>query len=196
MSLDFNFDEASHTYTLGGVVIPSVTQVLKPIAPDFSMVPPAVLERKRALGVAVHLACELEDDGDLGECDDVLTPYVDGWRKFKEDTGALILMNERRLFHPALRYAGTLDRLVTMRGDVWMLDIKTSADPAPSYGAQTAAYVELIRAMEGDARGPIRRGTVHLREDGTYRLHEFKNPNDLPAFMACLSLHHWKESNK
>jgi hypothetical protein len=192
----FEFDETSHTYRLNGVVLPSVTQLLKPIGPDFSMVPPDVLERKRQLGTAVHLACELDDNDELDEIDDALVPYVLAWQLFKAQTGVEILLNERRLHHPVLRYAGTLDRLVSMRGAVWMLDIKTAADPVPSYGAQLAAYVELIHATEGDASLPIRRGTVHLRDDGTYRLAEFKNPNDKAAFMACLSLHQWKEMTK
>lgn len=208
------FDEADHVYTLGGRVLPSVTQIIAPLRPDLTMIPPDVLERKRALGVAVHLACQLDDDDELDEdaLDDELRPYLAGWRKFKADTGAVILMNEQRLHHPTLGYAGTLDRLAELRmhaGAPWLIDLKTSADPLPSYGVQTAGYDALIGAHE---RGPMseafaelfarigvpsagrRRGTVHLRPDGTYRLHEYKNPNDEAAFRACLSLHHWKES--
>jgi hypothetical protein len=194
----FHFDAESHTYTVDGTRLPSVTQLLKPIAPDFSMVPPDVLEAKRALGVVVHEACQYDDEDDLDDesVPQQVEPYLAAWRKFKAETGALILMNEQKMFHPVLRYAGTVDRLATIRGDVWMLDIKTSADPYPSYGAQLSGYVELHRANYGDARGPLRRATVHLRDDGTYRLHEFKNPNDSAAFMACLSLYQWKEMNK
>lgn len=191
-----HFDEADHVYSVGGVVLPSVTQLLKPIAPDFSMVPPDVLERKRALGVAVHLACELLDNGELDELDDALAPYVDAWQLFKQQTGALILMNEQRLHHPVMQYAGTLDRLANLLGGIWMLDIKTAAEPAPVYGPQLSGYVELLRANDKAMREPIRRGTVHLRPDGTYRLHEYKQPNDLAAFMACLSLNQWKELTK
>lgn len=196
MSDALHFDEADHVYSVGGVVLPSVTQLLKPIAPDFSMVPPDVLERKRALGVAVHLACELLDNGELDDLDEVLVPYVDAWQLFKQQTGALILLNEQRLHHPALMYAGTLDRLASLLGGVWMLDIKTAAEPAPVYGPQLAGYTELLRANDKALREPIRRGTVHLRPDGTYRLHEYKQPNDLAAFMACLSLNQWKELTK
>lgn len=190
---EFNFDEATHTYTLNGRRLPSVTQLLAPIGMDFSMVPADVLEAKRQLGTAVHQACELDDDDDLDEdsLPDALRPYLAAWRKFKADTGALVLDNERKLFHASLGFAGTLDRRVTMRGDLWLLDLKTSAEPHASYGVQLAGYEVLLQHSE-----PHRRGTVHLRDDGTYRLHEFNNPNDAACFRALLSLHHWKESTK
>lgn len=191
---DFRFDAASHTYTLNGRVLPSVTQILKPIGPDYSTVPADVLEAKRALGVAVHKACELDDEDDLDELSlsEVLQPYVASWRKFRADTGAIVLENERQLFRADLSFAGTVDRLATLQGDFWLLDLKTAADPHASYGVQLAGYELLLQG----GRGPLRRGTVHLRDDGTYRLHEFKNPNDAACFRALLSLHQWKESNK
>lgn len=206
MTAVFNFDEASHTYTLDGVRLPSVTQLLAPIKPDFSMVPPDVLEAKRALGVAVHTACEIDDQGELDDegTDPVVMRYVAAWRLFRTQTAATILANERRLYHPTLRFAGTVDRaadISTGRGsarDLWILDLKTGDEPHASYGVQLAGYEALLRAnderISPDLR--LRRGTVHLRDDGTYRLHEFKNPNDSAAFMACLSLHAWKEANQ
>lgn len=200
------FDEAAHRYSVGGVVLPSVTQILRPISPDFSAIPPAVLERKRALGAAVHLACELYDQGELDEdgLDDALRPYLAAWVKFKADNAALILANERKLYHPTLRFAGTLDRLAALRpsGDrLWLLDLKTSEDSAPSYGVQLFGYLLLLVAngdpdLAADRLAGLRRGTVHLRDDGTYRLHEYKNPNDEAAFRALLSIAQWKEANQ
>lgn len=189
----FHFDEETHTYTLDGVRLPSVTQLLKPIGPDFSMVPPAVLEAKRHLGVVVHEACQFDDEGDLDD-ESVpvpVAPYLSAWRKFRADTGAQVIANEQQAFHPGLRFAGTIDRLVKLPdGSTWLIDLKTSADPYPSYGVQLAGYQLLLSLSD------VRRATVHLRDDGTYRQHEFKNPNDAAAFMACLSLHQWKEANK
>lgn len=77
------FDSSSHTYRVGGVVVPSVTQILSPLV-DFSMVTPDVLAAKAAIGTAVHLACELYDMDDLIEydLDPVLVPYFEGWKKF------------------------------------------------------------------------------------------------------------------
>lgn len=191
------FDPESHTYTLGGQVVPSVTQVIAPIRPDFSMVPPAILEAKRALGVAVHAACEYDDDGDLDEdsLSDHLRPYLAAWRKFRADTGAAIVMNERQIGHPTLYFAGTLDRLATIDGETWLLDLKTAADSHPSFGVQLAGY-ECLLIADGYHGAQVKRASVHLREDGSYRLHQYKNPNDAIVFRALLSVQQWKDSNK
>lgn len=191
----FHFDEAAHAYTLDGVPVPSVTQLLAPVKPDFSMVPPDVLERKRQLGTAVHLACELDDSDELDECAAVVLPYVEAWRKFKADTGAEVLMNEQRLFSQRLRFAGTLDRVVRVRsGDVYLIDLKTSISMPASYGVQLAGYQLLLD--DSALTTKLTRKGLRLNDDGTYKLVPFNNPNDLPAFMACLALHNWKESTK
>lgn len=217
MNAAFTFDEASHVYRLDGQRLPSVTEILVPIKPDFSMVPPAVLEAKRAFGTAVHLACELDDLGELD--DDATDPAVMGcvqaWRRFRSDTGAAIVMNEQRIYHPALRFAGTLDRLayLRMKGDeqpsTWLLDLKTSDDPHPSYGVQLSGYRLLLAGQEqagplSVALGevfrsigidPIKRASVHLSSDATYRFHQYRDPADEATFMACLAIHRFKEKH-
>ena len=41
----YTFDEATHTHRIGGVVVPGITTVLKPLQ-DFSTIPPHILEAK------------------------------------------------------------------------------------------------------------------------------------------------------
>lgn len=192
----FHFDRASHTYTLGAYVLPSVTQILEPIKPDFSMVAPAVLELKRQLGQAVHQACELDDLGELddAETDPQVLAYVHGWNQFLVDTGGVVLENERQLHHPVLMYAGTLDRVIDVAGERWLVDIKTVyPEPVPSFGVQLAGY-DLLR--QGAGAGSVdKRASVHLLPDGKYRMKTYKNPNDYVCFRALLSLSHWKKEN-
>lgn len=201
----FTFDEASHTYTLDGARLPSVTGILAPIKPDFTRVDPGVLEAKRALGVAVHLACELDDLDELDEAgtDPVVMAHVAGWRRFKADTGAAILANEQRLYHPTLRYAGTLDRLAYLRvrdeaqASTWILDLKTGSEPHPSFGVQLCGY-QMLLAAQPQPLAPldgVRRATVHLDDTGAYRFHRFTNPGDEATFIACLTIARWREAN-
>ena len=56
-------------------------------------------------------------------------------------------------------------------------------------GPQTAAYLQ----AKGDP-SITRRAALLLGDDGKYRLREFKNPNDWPVFLACLSIHRFKKS--
>lgn len=196
---DLTFDEATHTYRLGGVVVPSVTQLLDPIRPDFAGIPPAVLEAKRRLGQEVHFACQLDDEDDLDEdsVPEAVEPYLQAWRKFRADTGAEVLANERKLAHAGLRYAGTLDRLVRVRaGGVYLIDLKTSVSMTPTFGVQLAGYQLLLETDDDFAGVKLERKGLQLKNDGTYKLVPYNNPNDVAAFRALLSIHHWKESQK
>lgn len=206
----FTFDEQSHTYRLDGVRLPSVTEILAPIKPDFAMVPPGVLEDKRMFGTAVHAACEYDDLGELDDdgTDPRVLACVRAWRAFRADTGAAIVENERRLYHPTLRYAGTLDRLAYLRlkdkpeASTWLIDLKTGVDPHPSYGVQLAGYAMLSDANLDESRRRsittaawIGRATVHLFDDGTYRFHQYRDPSDEATFMACLAIYRHKEKH-
>jgi hypothetical protein len=95
-----------------------------------------------------------------------------------------------RRFEPLLQYAGTLDACCCSNGAKWLVDLKTCFScPSPS-GPQTAAY---LRAL-GDT-SVTHRGALRLRPDGTYRFDPLTGPNDWAAFMACLTLHRFKESH-
>lgn len=200
MSAALEFDADAHVYRLGGVVVPSVTTVIRPLQ-DFGAIPAGVLARKAALGSAVHLACELDDLGELDEVgtDPVVMGYVAGWRLFLADTGARVLLNEQRLAHAGLRFAGTLDRvLVDARGRAGLallVDLKTSVSMAASFGVQLAGY-QLLLEHAMPALPPLSREGLQLRADGTYHLQPYRNPNDRPCFMGLLAVHHWKESSQ
>jgi hypothetical protein len=180
------FNEVAHEYHFNGKRVPSVTGILKPLS-DFSRVPPNVLEAKRILGSAVHLACEWDDEGEL---DDERTPgivmgYVAGWRKFKSDMQVEVLHSEARVFHRTRLYAGTLDRILMMRGRKvpQLIDLKTSAQIMKSVGPQTAGYAA---AAEVPGYG---RGVLQLKPDGNYKYVELTDPTDWATFAACLTIH-------
>jgi hypothetical protein len=185
------FDEATHTYRYDGHPIPSVTQILKPLA-DFSSVPKEILEAKRKLGQDVHLATELEDNGTLDEAtvDAKVLPYLQAWRKFKEERGFLVLEAETKVCSVPHQFAGTLDRIGAMDQHDWLLDIKTSYEIHPAVGPQTAAYKE-ARGLEH-----LRRAVVRLGPDGEYEFKELTSPRDWVAFQACKLIHRFKMEHK
>lgn len=187
------FDEATHTYRVDGVVVPSVTQILAPLN-DFSMVSPADLEYARQLGTAVHKATELYDAGDLDESTvpEVVQPYLDAWIRLRRELPFEILGMEKRVYHPAHRYCGTYDRLVKFDDRRCMWDIKTG-DLYPSYGPQTAAYKNAEEKQSG--KRIEGRHTIQLRDDGTYRIHEMKDPEDWAVFLSCLTLHNFRNKH-
>lgn len=188
------FDEAAHRYSVGGQVIPSVTQIIAPLA-DFSRVDPVVLEAKRQLGTAVHLACHLDDFGelDLDATSEAVVPYVLAWRSYRATVGAEVVLSEQRLYHPDLRFAGTLDRVLRIKGQNYLIDLKTGAVPSASWGVQLAGYQLLLAASQE----PIHfRAALILKPDARFEVVLFRNPNDELCFRALLSVHRWKESNQ
>lgn len=189
------FDEPSHVYRLIDHARPvvSVTQVLRRFFPDtFQHVKPDVLERKRQIGSAAHLATHYDDRRQLDEA--TVAPevagYLESYRRFLFEHGAQIIATELRLSHPTRDYAGTIDKLYVV-GDaevLHMLDLATG-DPSDGYKhLQTAAYAELVRASlteAGITPGIITRAALQLDANGgRAHLHPYPNRHDWRKFAA------------
>lgn len=183
------FEPVAHRYTWQGVPVPGVTTVLQPLT-DLGMVDRDLLRRAGEFGTAVHMACELDDLGQLDEegLDPALMPYVLAWRKFSRDYEVSWTGIELRVFHPKLRYAGTLDRKGTVRGRRAIVDIKSSTSLYPSVGPQLAAYA---RADDERTAGSTLRMAVQLKGDGTYTAKEYTDPTDWAVFASLLTLRTW-----
>lgn len=199
MSL-LTFDEASHTYRHDGRVVPGVTSILRPIM-NFDHVDPALLAAAAAFGVAVHKACELDDRGVLNEAalDPALVPYLDAWRAFSRDYAVQWSAIEERVYHPRLRYAGTLDRFGIVRiapnkphTTPAVVDIKSGTQILPSVGPQLAAY---YRARD-ESSVTTKRLAVQLKPDGTYVAKWHDDPNDFAVFCSLLTLRNWCEQHR
>lgn len=185
------FDEAAHTYTWNGVVVPSVTQVLKPLT-NYGMIPADKLEIAWQKGNAVHKMVELHAKGDLDEATlpEWMRPVFEKWLRFCDDTGFKIIESERQVYHPAYGYAGTLDLIGMIgEGDEFpLIDVKRSFFAGPVIGMQTAAYAEAYIAETGDKRIKTRYA-LKLNEAGPYRLEPFADKKDFNDFITCLAFH-------
>lgn len=189
------FREEGHSYTLDGQRLPSVTQILSRCF-DFSMVNADVLAAKAALGTAVHVACELDDADDLVE-DSVhasVRPYLEGYRLFKRQKLTRVIATEQVVHNRLYGYAGKFDLLTEFDGSRWLIDWKTPLTISPAVGLQTAAYVA---ALPSDlaAGKRIKRAALQLKNDGTYKLHEFAQPNDHAVFIAFATAYNWETRN-
>ncbi len=186
MTTGLTFDEATHTYRYNGIVVPGVTTILSPLT-DFSRVPPHVLRAAADFGTAVHLACELDDLGtlDVESLDPALAPYLAAWRKFSSEHEVEWTLIEQPVYHKALGYAGTLDRLGRVKGLATVLDIKSSAQLYPSVGPQLAAY------QQAAEHPTVQRMAVQLKSDGTYTAKTYTDPTDWPVFASLLTLRTW-----
>jgi hypothetical protein len=187
------FDPVEHVYTFGAQRVPSVTQTLAPLV-DYSQVPPAALKRAQELGTAVHRMTELHDldDLDTDSLSQELLPYLTAWMRFRAETGFVPELIEQRFHHPALGFAGTLDRTGVIGGRRAVVDIKKMLRLGPVIGVQLAAYKELC--IKNGVHVEDRYG-LGLRADGTYRLVPFKDPHDWPVFLSLLTLRNFKDKH-
>lgn len=195
------FDPETHRYTFEGKPLPSVTRVLQVLERRFA--PPQALEFAAQRGTAVHEACELDDRDDLdeGTVDPIIHPYLEGWRRFKEDVGFVPVEIELPVVNGRDGYAGTLDRVGLVNGKLAVLDIKSGAALPLAAGPQLAAYQEayawVVSAalVKRPADLPRRRYVVWLRDTGSYQLVRYDSPEDWGVFRSALNLWLWMEKH-
>lgn len=188
------FDAEFHEYRVGGERWPSVTDVLDPLL-ELDGIPKATLAAAASFGRHVHQACHLFNVGQLDEAalDPHLMPYLAGWKQFLFDTGAVVVASERRVMHPKLKYAGTLDVILAWKRKHFLIDYKATAAVPRTAGPQTAAYREAC-AHEGKNIAPLRY-CMHLRGDGTYRLVPLNDSRDWSYFLSALNIFRWRNPN-
>jgi hypothetical protein len=107
-SADVEFDEATHTYSYNGFVLPSVTQILQ--AEGF--VNTAFYDEwSRNKGSMVHLAVKYYLSGELDEetLDPEIVPYLTAFKKFMRDSRFQFDEVEQAGRNTTWNYAGTYD---------------------------------------------------------------------------------------
>lgn len=192
-----HFDEATHTYTLGGRVLPSVTQVLDTIDSEWKeFVDPVALEEAKIRGRHVHRLVELDVRDELDE--DSVAPAYQGhlrhWRAFMAETRFKPILAEQRVHHADLGYAGTLDLLGMIGSDFWLVDVKTGTIPR-TVGLQTAAYQVAGQSLH---KVPFRaRRAVLLLHEDKHRFVPIDSQLsvDIADFAAALRIHQWRNRN-
>jgi hypothetical protein len=194
VSAPFVFDAAAHRYYLGGVRLPNVTAVLQNAGLiDYGFL--SVEDRARSMerGRRVHQATHDDDNHSLAEesISGDLLGYVEAWRNFRRDYGFVPRLIEHRVCNRQYGYAGTLDRVGSVRdGSEFLVDLKTGAAPA-AVAIQLSAY----SACLAHPRTRLRR-CVELHEDSTYKVIPYQTSDyqrDFNEFLAALETFRTKE---
>lgn len=192
------FDEARHTYELGGRRLLSVTQVLG-LAGLADFTSPWFTEAVKARGSALHQAISLEVEEALDESslDDDQRGGLDGFRRFMVEMRADVEFWERPLCDPDLGVAGRMDGIVrtvdaTGRLQRWLIDVKRALYPCAAI--QLAAYADLAAALY-ETPVVLRRAALVLPGDGTYTLHPFTDHTDRVTWHSALRVVHWRQTH-
>lgn len=196
------FDEATHTYTLDGVELPSVTHIIRYLAVDkANNADPNMALIARERGSAVHEATVMYDCS--GEIPDGFpaeyAPYLEAYVQFVRDYKPGWELIEHQMGNATLGFAGTLDRFGVIDDKWCILDIKTSYKvDIPSLSAQLAAYHDLLlnEQFERLENANIRHLGLQLMRTGKYRLYETDYEKGCDLFYSCRRIYKITEQMK
>lgn len=192
------FDAETHTYTLGGRRLFSVTRVLG-LSGLAAFDSPWFSDAVKARGSALHeaIALEVEEALDEESLDDEQRGGLEGFRAFVRDTGAEVEYWERFLCDPDLGVAGRMDGILRMtdaggRRARWLVDIKRALYPCAAI--QLAAYQDMAIALY-EQPVVLRRAALVLPGDGRYKFEPFTDSADRTTWMSALRVVHWRNAH-
>lgn len=157
-------------------------------------------DKAAATGTRIHALAEAVARGQSVEMTDDEHPYVNSYvRDFLSPFSPTFVALEEMVCSTTHDYAGTFDAIARIDGELWMLDLKTSAGIYPETGLQLAAYAnaEFIGRPGNPKRWRVplvtRFGVIHCRPEQA-RLVEYQVTADtFAAFLAARSLYEWLE---
>lgn len=163
--LEFNKDR--HEYKYNGVVLPSVSEIMKPLAEDYysKVLKFNDLSEASNYGSGVHKAIEYYISFGLVSVE--YPKEVMAFIQFLKDENLEVLYSERQLTNGV--FCGTID-LVCKHNEskkIFLVDIKaTSVIAEPLLEVQLCAYEELLTYVGIYVDGTY---VLHLKKTGTYK---------------------------
>ena len=164
-----NFKSATG-YEIDGVWYPRVTSIAsikaKPALYKFyadqtSFAGAEAVKNKSAEeGTLLHGAVEAILKKENTPIPDSVAPAVAAFLDFQKQNEIIPQQIEARIVSKKHHYAGTLDCLAELNGQLGVLDIKTSYAIYRDYGIQTSAYVEAL--TENPSMPPLKRWILRL----------------------------------
>lgn len=134
--MTLNFDEPNHVYSLNGIKVPSVTQILSPISKTiYEEINIQTLMAKAYLGSKVHKLIERHLKYNFAKPNDLTEDYFEQYLLFEENLAKTYkvenLHNEFKGFYKSdnMTFAGTIDNIRKIGDEIWLIDWKTVANP-------------------------------------------------------------------
>jgi len=184
--MELTFDEVKHVYRLDGVVIPSVTTLMKPLsAAMYDGIDEETLNKAAEKGTIVHNAIEDYVKYGFDVIPEEQAGYFEAYKSFAKDYKIEPIENEKRIYHKALRYAGTADCIAKIDGKITLIDFKTTSVLMPMLTrVQLEAYKKALESMGYKVEAKM---IVQLKKDGKYKI-ELHELNDLEAWTVFAAL--------
>lgn len=148
------FIENDHIYLYEGVIIPSVSEILRFIFPDkYADVPEFILREAAEHGTLVHELTERLDLGesleDLGEINYIVKSSLEQHLKLVKKHKIKPIEMEQRVHYKGL-YAGTFDLIADVDGKRSLIDRKTTYELDKEYISWQLSFYELAYGEKFD----------------------------------------------
>lgn len=182
---ELQFEEQRHIYSLGGVNIPSVSTIMRPLTNSYyGGIDVAVLNAAAKRGRTVHQAIE---NFLLFGIDDLPPEHEGYYRAFKSwwnEKKPQIIETESRVYHKVYRYAGTADLSCLIdNGLAVCVDFKTSVQIVDMLArVQLEAY---CRAYSSHDFRYDAKAIVHLQKDGQWAMKMYPAGDMEPWEVFC-----------
>ncbi|MBQ4121442.1 MAG: hypothetical protein IJD35_05445 [Clostridia bacterium] len=180
------FEEDSHTYTLNGIVIPCVSDIMEPLSMvKYRGINEATLDAAAEKGTMVHNSIENWIKFEIEDVPPEHQGYFDGflewWNKYKPE----VIGSEMRLFHKLMMYGGTVDLLSIIGGKLTLTDFKTTYTLSDmTCRVQLEAYAQ---ALASHGIKVEQKQILHLVKDGKWDTREYA-ANDAECWRVFGSL--------
>lgn len=197
---EIRFDEARHRYTRGGIVLPSVTRVLRAMGMSpFGTSPPAVISPKMQVGTWIHDMMKLYFNGTL-DSEKLSPPMRDildvtmAWMK-EQNLAAYVV--EKPLAHSLFWYAGKPDVVCRdfPKDQIIVIDWKWGV-PKPIDILQLGGYCEMVRDCYGFRQGEVIGIPVYIRDllagKEPRRIRGKEMENAIAVFLSAHACYKWR----
>ena len=177
------FKPENHTYWLDGMMIPGVSELMRPLSESmYRKVDKTMLDAAAARGSAVHEAIENFAKFGIEDCEPELQGYFDGFIRWFNENRVEVIASEVAVYNKTYRYAGTVDLLCKVRGETWLVDVKTTAQVNEMLtSVQLSAY---SAAFASHGIKIDRKAVLHLKRDGKSQIHIADKAKDAEAWMT------------
>ena len=208
------FFDKGHQYELNDEVVPSVSEIARFVSREvYGNIEQYTLDNASSRGTAVHKAIEILDKYNEVECNPLEEPYIRAYIQFRKDYNIKeFVAIEKALASEKMRFAGTIDRIVTITedfakafknqtkidvsnivGKLAIIDIKSSSVVQKVLAPiQLNGYQKLVTENNLGEVGLLL--ILHLNKEEKYKIHNFDIDDTL--FMSCYNLHKALEKKK
>lgn len=169
---ELTFSDEGHIYRLDGMEIPSVTTIMEPLSRrEYTGISDAVLMNAADRGTAVHNSIENWLKFGMDDIDPDYQGYLEGFYEFWDVCAPELVGSEVRIYHKLYRYAGTIDMVAVINGELTIVDYKTTSKLIDkNVRVQLEAYSQALKSHGIEVEKKI---ALHLCRDGRWNAPEY-----------------------